>query len=129
MIAYRTWTVSITGELRSLGVPYTWHTGLNSAFHHPILDNPLHPHDAPGPDCMCGIWVLPSLRDAESYMHRGQNLIRMAFVVGTVETYGRHVEHEFGIRCEKAQVTGLYSSPRIKSLVRRAAMCYDAPIL
>jgi hypothetical protein len=59
-------------------------------------------HAAPEEDCSCGIYAMSDLRDL-GYPHamRGRGFGK---IVGRVELAGKIIEHEFGLRAERARI-------------------------
>lgn len=114
MIGYRAFRLSEDGDLDSLFYGNCWSPGMNTATcqRMNLLPTIRTCQGAPDPDCSCGHWCLPSRVAVTAYLQQIAVYAEVApriTVHARIETYGRHVEHKVGIRCEKAQVTELYA--------------------
>lgn len=114
MIGYRAFRLRDDGTLGSLFMGIHWSPGMNTAACQASAW-PWREWKCQGvvdPLCSCGFWCLPSRAKVSAYLAQPEIMLfgwsaPAITVIGQVETYGRHVEHEFGTRCEKAQVTEL----------------------
>lgn len=111
MIGYRAFRLSRNdGRLSGLFHGGDWRPGLNTA----SCQDYTPCGSAPGPACFCGYWCFGSELAVTRYLTPSGGLWiprvsgNPVTVIGQIETYGRHIEHELGTRCEKAQITALY---------------------
>lgn len=125
VVGYRAWRPSVTG-LRSLHVPAEWKLkGENVAvcLNSPLMgkcscdscrDNPPEPtHPAPDVDCTCGFYAYNTDEDLRVHIKNERNYMTTPLIAGTVKCYGRTMIGTKGLRCEKAEVTGLYQTPSL----------------
>jgi hypothetical protein len=132
MTGYRAWLVAVSPDRTTLNsltfTRHKWSPGVNQAEHLAWPPMPSEDHPAPLEKCSCGIWVLPSVNDVLEYLST-QALTWMHFVrsqmvqaatidydppvrhvIGSVQVWGRMIEHQTGLRCEYAQITALYNA-------------------
>lgn len=107
-IGYRSWHVSTHGELSSLTAAGAWRPGVNRASCHRGLR-----HDAPAPDCECGLYALHRHRD-RGWMPSGTNAVH-----GAVAAWGDLEIHDTGFRAEFARVVALTLPERARGELRR----------
>ncbi len=62
----------------------------------------------PSDGCRCGVYALPTLKDAQGYFDNRQMFDGHTLLVGSVSMWGRVVEHEAGFRSQYAYPKTLY---------------------
>lgn len=152
--AYRAWKVS-TGwrrpvqqqpkgfvGLQSMALAFVWGRGPQSAdcrgINH-LWEQKHQPHEAPHPDCKCGIYVMHTLDDLLTEPTQIQAIQRRPsaraldappIVAGQVEVWGRTERYERGRRVEWAKVSALYRTPLAGECdVEELAERYGVPVL
>ena len=103
------------------GLPKVWEP-LQAA--HAVCGKFATGHDAPWPDCECGLHAYRAEKDArnhfESFVDNGSGRAAAGWAFGRVSLWGRIVEHEHGWRAEHAypyDVT-VYGPPELAETVR-----------
>jgi hypothetical protein len=134
MTGYRAWLPDTywgdrdyPARLRSVCWPGGWPPGPNQAICKMSARLPsFHPkRQVPDKDCECGYWSMSDFKQVQEYFEH-----QLEYIYGTVQVWGRVIEHKHGNRSEFAQVAGLYDSPGTMSeLVHQLALVYDVPVL
>jgi hypothetical protein len=110
--ALRTFRVDASGALLPVSFATPWRDGDNQAICSPDspgrddADQP--PHQAPDPDCMCGLYAYGSEQAAARQPD-------MRYVQAVVACSGRVIAGEYGIRAEQARIEGLWLNPSVPS--------------
>lgn len=118
MIGYRVWVTrswetKFKPRLASLFHGHVWTPGTNQA----VCNRPRIPsfgllgscEHAPTLGCMCGLWVVSSYDEATKFRSAREST---QIVIGAIRTWGRHIEHKKGTRCEYAQIIALLDAPQ-----------------
>jgi hypothetical protein len=94
---------------------------------HPSMGVPHGPDDVPVAHCMCGMWAFKTLDDLLPRLISSQRETGMAY--GTVQMWGRIIEHEHGYRAQHARplkVTLLRGND--DAIARALATFYDCDV-
>jgi hypothetical protein len=136
MIGYRAWRISglqpfIQPRLSGLFCNYVWQLGPNLAECKPNTSTMMircaqAETSPPHTGGSCGLWCMRSLEDVEEYLKTYTMLPPV--IIGTVNFWGRIIEHDLGLRSEYAEITGLYYPPTYPYLIGRFAEHYDVPV-
>lgn len=81
-------------------------------------------HDAPGPECGCGLYATKTLDILRDKYDLGS---RRHIVYGEVDLWGRVEEHTWGYRAQHARIVNLYANGH--RLLGRLARHYNVPIV
>ena len=118
VVGFRKWRV-VRDHLTSPYIPLRWDEPVVHARCYPANRSLLfgrgwvdEPHDAPHPDCRCGVYAWHALPSPGPVPDPGR-----AF--GVVVLWGRLEVHEDGIRAEHAAIRTLGFSPRLGAGYRR----------
>jgi hypothetical protein len=125
VVGYRAWQLGPGGILFPLALPAAppWEPAINRAR---CFAGPRHdPHEAPGPDCTCGLYALRDPDDGRLKLGHP--------AVGAIAAWGEIEVHAAGLRAEYASVIALAHGPSPSSgppaRLREAARRYGVRLV
>jgi hypothetical protein len=118
VVGFRKWRV-VGDHLSSPYIPLRWEARVVHARCYPANRTLLfgegwldEPHDAPHPDCKCGVYAWHELPQAGPVPDPGR-------VFGAVALWGRLEVHADGMRAEHAEILALASAPDLGEIAAR----------